>query len=149
MAPSSKCCRVQACPSQYRIPPQLAPNQLQQQKQNTAKPQIVGNTMQMFVHGAPLASVAFCTSVQKFFEITLAIGCTAPHASSCSGKANTQGELSLQQKGPSKFPLRLSLTVHMPYSYLGYVRLPLPSKTTNLSSRIHLATVWLAVSSYL
>ena len=55
-----------------------------QQMQNTA----VGCTMQIAVHAAPFTSVALCTSVQNVSRITL--GHTAPHASSCSGEANSQ-----------------------------------------------------------
>ena len=75
------------------------PTPLQQQNQNTAKLRYVGYTMQTVVHGAPFASVTLRTSVQNVFRITL--GCTAPHASNRSGEANTQWQLSLQQKGPS------------------------------------------------
>ena len=122
MVPSSKCCRVQACPLQYRIPPQLAPTQLQQQKQNTAKPQIVGYTMQMLVHSAPFASVAFRTSVLKFFEDHPRMYCPSRRQLQWRGKHPKGAKFASKR---SKFPLRLSLTVHMPYSYLGYVRLPL------------------------
>ena len=94
---------ISECPLQYRVPPQLAPTQLHHGSRCKTLPNLryVGYTMQMAVHAAPFTSVVLRTSVQNVFRITL--GQTVLHASSSSGEANAQWQLSLQQKGSSSY----------------------------------------------